>query len=47
MQRLIVVTLYLLNAYSQAALLFYQAPWVIFLGEGTMWEMAEADFQFC
>lgn len=39
MQHLKVVTLYLLNVCSQAALLFYQVQWVIFLGEEMMWEM--------
>lgn len=47
MQRLKVVTLYLLNVCSQAALLFYQAQRVVFLGEETMWEMTEVDLQFC
>lgn len=47
MQRLEVVTLYLLYVYSPAALLFYQAHWVLFLGEETMWEMTEVDLQFC
>lgn len=47
MQRLKVVTLYLLYVCSQAALLFFQAQWIIFLGEETMWEMTEVDLQFC
>lgn len=47
MQRLKVVTLYLLYVCSQATVLFYEAQWVIFLGEETMREMTEVDLQLC